>query len=86
MAKICTDYLENKGIKISVSDKSSPWQNSYQESFFGRFKDEFGDFNRFDNIGELIEEIYSQIYYYNYKRIHTSLKTTPVSYSLKFSE
>jgi len=86
MAKICTDYLENKGIKISVSDKSSPWQNGYQESFFGRFKDEFGDFNRFDNIGELIEEIYSQIYYYNYKRIHTSLKTTPISYSLKFSE
>ena len=86
MAKICTEYLEERGVRISVSDKSSPWQNGYQESFFGRFKDEFGDFNRFDNIGELIEEIYSQIYYYNNNRIHTSLKTTPSLYSLRFSE
>jgi len=86
MAKACTNFLEDKGIKISVSDKSSPWQNGYQESFFGKFKDEFGDFNRFDHIGQLIEEIYSQIYYYNFKRIHTALKTTPAIYASKFSD
>lgn len=81
MAKICTDYLESLGIKISVSDKASPWQNGYQESFFGKFKDEAGDFNRFETVGELIEEIYSQIRYYNFERIHTALKMPPAVYA-----
>jgi len=29
MAKVCTDYLEGLGVKISASDKASPWQNGY---------------------------------------------------------
>ena len=41
MAKLCTDYLESHGVLVSVSDTGSPWQNGYQESFFGRFKAEF---------------------------------------------
>ena len=87
MAKICTDYLESCGSLISVSDTGSPWQNGYQESFFGRFKDEFGDFNRFNYVGELIAEIYSQIYYYNFKRRHTAFKTSPVEYAVsKYSD
>jgi putative transposase len=61
MAKSCTEYLERVGVKISASDKASPWQNGYQESFFGRFKDEIGDINRFETVGELIEEIYITI-------------------------
>jgi len=81
MAKVCTDYLEDRHVKVSVSATASPWQNGYQESFFGRFKDEFGDFNRFDTVGQLIEEIYSQIHYYNYHRIHTSLKMPPAVYA-----
>lgn len=86
MAKICTDYLKDRDIKVSVSATASPWQNSYQESFFGRFKDEFGDFNRFDTVGQLIEEIYSQIHYYNYHRIHTSLKMPPAVYATQLSD
>ena len=81
MAKTCTDYLEEKGAKISVSDKASPWQNGYQESFFGKFKDEVGDLNRFETIGQLIEAIYQQIYYYNFERIHTALKMPPAVYA-----
>lgn len=81
MAKICTDYLEGLGSQISVSDKASPWQNGYQESFFGKFKQEIGDLNRFETIGELIEEIYSQIHYYNHDRIHTALKMPPAVYA-----
>lgn len=81
MAKVCTDYLEETGSKISVSDKASPWQNGYQESFFGKFKDEAGDFNRFETIGQLIENIYSQIHYYNFERIHTALKMPPAIYA-----
>lgn len=81
MAKLVTNHLESLGVKVSVSAKASPWQNGYKESFFGHFKDEFGDINRFDTVGELIEEIYSQIHYYNFDRIHRYLKMSPVSYT-----
>src|SRR4030067_3582988 len=55
LAKGVTEYLEGKGVQISVSDTASPWQNGYKESFFGKFKQEFGDFNRFETVGELID-------------------------------
>ena len=87
MAKIVTDYLEFRGVKISVSAKASPWQNGYKESFFGHFKDEFGDINRFETPGALIEEIYGQIHYYNFDRIHRSLKMSPVQFAaLRFPD
>ncbi len=87
MAKAVTGFLESRGTLVSVSTKASPWQNGYKESFFGHFKDEFGDINRFDTAGELIEEIYSQISYYNFGRIHRSLKMSPVAYTqLHFPE
>lgn len=81
MAKVCTDYLEGLRTQISVSDKASPWQNGYQESFFGKFKDEIGDLNRFETVGQLIEAIYQQIHYYNQDRIHTALKMPPAVYA-----
>lgn len=80
MAQIVTDYLEKHGVKISVSEKGSPWQNGYKESFFGRFKEENGDLNRFETLGELIEEIYAYIFYHNNLRIHTSLKMSPAQF------
>jgi len=87
MAKVVTDYLELHDVQVSVSAKASPWQNGYKESFFGHFKDEFGEIERFDTVGEFIEEIYSQIKYYNDKRIHRSLKMSPVKYAqLHFPE
>jgi len=81
MARVVTDYLELQGVQVSVSAKASPWQNGYKESFFGHFKDEFGDINRFETLGELIEEIYGQIHYYNFDRIHRSLKMPPVKFA-----
>lgn len=77
------EYIEicqSLGIKISMSDKGSPWQNGQMESFFGRFKEESGDLNRFENLVELIAYIYQQVYYYNNERIHTKLKMSPVKY------
>ncbi len=71
------DLIENLKIKISMSKKASPWENGYQESFFGHLKGEGGDLSRFETDGELVEEIYRMIYYYNQKRIHTKLKMTP---------
>jgi len=70
-------FVKIIGATISMSDKGSPWQNGHQESFFGHFKGEAGDLNRFKMLGELIEYIYQQVYYYNNKRIHSVLKMTP---------
>jgi len=73
----------NLQIKISMSGKSSPWQNGYQESFYSQFKVDLGDPNRFEELGELIEAINQTIIYYNTKRIHTTLKMTPTQFRKK---
>lgn len=75
--------LQNVGIQISRSAPGCPWENGYQESFYDKFKIELGDPNRFSTQGELIAEIYSQIYYYNNSRIHTTLKMSPVQFAEK---
>lgn len=72
-----TRFAFNLGIKLSMSRKSSPWENGYQESFYSHFKVDLGDPNRFGNLGELAVAIYLQIYYYNNLRIHTKLKMPP---------
>jgi len=72
-----TTFCEKVGIKISMSRKSSPWENGYQESFYSHFKVEIGEVSRFEQLGELIAEINQQIWYYNNKRLHTSIKSTP---------
>lgn len=81
MARRCTDLLEQHGVRISVSDVASPWQNGYAESFYGRFKHELGDLNRFESAGEMIEALHRHIHYYNYHRIHTALKMPPATYA-----
>lgn len=72
--------VKSKGIIISMSAKSSPWENPFQESFYSQFKLELADTGRFETLGELIVAIYRQIYYYNHNRIHTSLGTSPVKF------
>jgi transposase InsO family protein len=86
MAKACTCYWEEQKVAISVSDKASPWQNGYKESFYSHFKQEFGRVDRFDNPGEFIAAIYSQVKYYNQDRIHTALKMSPNEYATFVSE
>jgi len=72
------------GIQISMSRKSSPWENGYQESFYSQFKVELSDVNRFEEYGEVLEEIYRIIYYYNTARIHTKLKMSPKEFKENF--
>lgn len=86
MAKACTLFWEEQSVAISVSDKASPWQNGFKESFFGRLKDEFGDVDRFETPGEFIAAVYQHVHYYNHDRIHTALKMPPVTYANLFSE
>lgn len=71
------DFLTKLGITVSMSRKSSPWQNCYQESFYSQFKLELGNPNRFETENHLCEAIYRQIYYYNHIRIHTALNMSP---------
>lgn len=68
-------------ITLSCSDKSSPWQNGFMERFFGNFKLELGSLSGFKDLAELHEAVALQIHYYNTKRIHTALKTTPAAYA-----
>ena len=79
-AEIHADYLISLGVIVSMSQKSSPWQNGEQESFYSQFKLELGNVNRFESEGELCEAIYRQIYYYNHFRIHTAIKMAPVRF------
>jgi len=71
--------LEGMGILVSMSAKSSPWQNGHQESFYSQFKLELGSLYHLSE-GEIVERIYQQIYYYNHLRIHTTLKMSPRRY------
>ena len=84
-AKIFQDFCISAGIKISMSRKGSPWENGYQESFYDKFKIDLGDPNRFDDLGELVYEIYHTIYVYNTTRIHTVLKMSPREFAKKIA-
>lgn len=77
-------FAKAKEIEISMSRKSSPWENGYQESFFATFKLELGDPERFETLGELTEAIHLTINYYNRNRIHSKLKMSPYQYYLNY--
>lgn len=83
-AEKTTTFVITLGMTVSMSDKASPWQNGFQESFYSQFKVDLGDPNRFELLGELIESVHATINYYNKKRRHTSLKTTPENYRLQY--
>ena len=77
-AKEYIHLMASLDIKISMSAKASPWENSYQESFYDNFKTDLGlEFERFETIGQFVEAIHKTINYYNTQRIHLSLKTSP---------
>lgn len=83
----CYDYyqfLTKQGIIVSMSDKSSPWQNGKQESFYGHFKQELGRLSDYKTLGELIEAIAMQVTYYNTQRIHSKLRMAPRSFYQQF--
>lgn len=74
--------VENNGICVSMSRKSHPWENGYQESFYSGFKLDLGETNHYRDLGELFEIIAKTLHYYNNLRIHTKLKTAPVKFRL----
>lgn len=76
-----TDLCQKMEIKLSCSDKGSPWQNGFKERFYGTLKDELGIVTRFRDLAALYEGVALTIYYYNHKRIHTALKMSPAAYA-----
>jgi len=59
---------------ISYSNPGTPTHNPGQESFFGRFKDEWKDeIAEIETFEELEKFIRNKIKYYNYERRHTSI-------------
>lgn len=76
-------------LSYSNSTPGTPTDNPGQESFFGRFKDEWKEeINELKSFSEIERFIKSKIKYYNYQRLHTSIKNqTPYFFtknSLKF--
>ena len=71
---------------LSYSNPGTPTDNPGQESFFGRFKDDWKDeiaeIKTFENLEKFVEE---KIKYYNYERRHTSIGlVSPWNYSKPF--
>lgn len=83
-SKLFRSILKDFKIMQSMSKRGSPWQNAFQESFYGNFKVDIGDVNRFSPLGELTAEIYKSIYYYNNERIHTAFKMAPAEFARQF--
>jgi transposase InsO family protein len=79
-SNIVRTFLVSCGVNISMNPKSAPWCNGSQESFFGRFKVEFGEFDRFDTYAELLEELYQQLHYFTFERIKTKLRMSPAEF------
>lgn len=83
-SKLFRSIVMDYKILQSMSKKGSPWQNGYQESFFGNWKVDIGDVNRFETMGELTAALYRSIYYYNNLRIHTSLGMPPKKFARQY--
>ena len=73
-------WLTDHGTAISMSLENSTWRNGAQESFFGRFKVEFGDVDRFDTLKELVEALYLHLDYFSKVRIKNRLKMSPQAF------
>lgn len=73
----CIEWIVKHKILPSHSPKSKPWKNGHQESFYDKFKLEFGKASRHQTIELLTEAIGRYIHYYNTRRIHSALKMPP---------
>lgn len=82
----CIQWIVDHKILPSHSPKAKPWKNGHQESFFDKFKLEFGKASRHETIEQLIEAIGRYIHYYNTRRIHSALKMPPRIYYMKEME
>jgi putative transposase len=85
-SELYMNTLKQYNITPSNSAKSSPWENGFQESFYGKFKPElelhllpFGS-----TFVDMYNYIANQIDYYNNHRIHTTILAIPYKYRQEY--
>jgi putative transposase len=73
IAKAIKDYLLESETKTIYIDPGCPWQNAFEESFHGRFRDECLNMEEFHSLAEarVITEMWRR--QYNEERPHSSL-------------
>ncbi|EPV29404.1 hypothetical protein SAG0337_08390, partial [Streptococcus agalactiae GB00654] len=79
-------FLEDKGIRPSMSRKGNSPDNGMMESVFGILKSEmfYGLEKSYKSLDDLEQAITDYIFYYNNKRIKAKLKgLSPVQYRTK---
>lgn len=79
-AKSFISILTEFGVAVSRSHPGCPWENGYQESYYGKFKIQLGDPNRFRTLGELVAEIYRVVWVYNNTRVHSAHGMSPKAF------
>jgi len=73
-----TNLLQFHGIRISMSNPGSPWENGFAESFFKTLKNNEVYLNDYQNIYEAKENLFKFINdVYNSSRLHSSLGYLP---------
>lgn len=70
-------WLEKLEVKPTYIEPASPWENGYNESFNGKFRDEILDRELFDTLYEAQVLIERWRVHYNTKRPHSSLGYRP---------
>lgn len=68
-----TDELKRIGARISMSRTATPYDNACSESFFASMKKEFVYHRKYKTKEEALVSINEYIYFYNNKRMHSSL-------------
>lgn len=81
-------YLKESGFRISMSDKGSPTQNAYIESFFKTLKYEEIYFRQYKTIQDVMKKLPKFIEeVYNAKRLHSSLSyKSPLAYEKELTD
>ena len=69
--------MQELNVATSYIDPGEPWQNGYNESFNGKFRDEFLDVELLDTLKEAKVLIEEWRYHYNMVRPHSSLGYVP---------
>ena len=72
-ANMFAQYCNSKNIIQSMSRRGDCWDNAVMERFFRSLKTERLNYQSFANHREVVENVESYIYFYNYKRIHSAI-------------
>lgn len=84
--KLIDKTLSTFGIKRSLSNKGTPYDNAVAESTFKSIKIEFVYPNTFRSLEELEFKLGAYIWWYNHKRLHSTLGyQSPKEYELNYS-